>query len=107
MRRGDLPGGPHLRYARAAPRLCEWYWGVAVAPGAPLPADIEHFTGSRDVFVSQSSVGEVHFPHRAHVKQKCVTCHHQIHAEALDTPHDDYLDSSWIHTCGLHMLDRP
>ena len=69
--------------------------GFALAAGAKIPKEI----------VYSSSVGEVRFPHRAHIKQKCVTCHHQIHAEALDTPHDDYLDSSWIHCRTCHDPD--
>jgi hypothetical protein len=55
-----------------------------------------------DEVIYESSVGEVRFPHRAHVKKKCVTCHHQIHAEALVTPHDDYLDSAWINCQTCH-----
>ena len=46
-----------------------------------------------------SSVGEVIFHHQMHIKDlsiKCVECHHQINAKALNTPHPDYLKSSWI-----------
>jgi hypothetical protein len=46
-----------------------------------------------------SSVGNVLFPHKEHVKEhevECVECHHQIHARDLDTPHPDYMKSSWI-----------
>lgn len=46
-----------------------------------------------------SSVGEVIFHHQMHIKDlsiKCVECHHQINAKKLNTPHPDYLKSSWI-----------
>jgi len=46
-----------------------------------------------------SSVGQVLFHHRAHIKDhrvKCVECHHQINAKTLATPHPDHLKSSWI-----------
>jgi len=46
-----------------------------------------------------SSVGNVLFPHKAHVEDldvECVECHHQIYAVELETPHPDYLKSSWI-----------
>jgi hypothetical protein len=44
----------------------------------------------------ESSVGNVVFPHSKHLKLGCNTCHHQIHADELNTPHPDYLTSSWI-----------
>jgi len=46
-----------------------------------------------------SSVGEVIFRHETHFKERaipCVECHHQINAKTLNTPHPDYLKSSWI-----------
>jgi Zn finger protein HypA/HybF involved in hydrogenase expression len=46
-----------------------------------------------------SSVGEVVFHHQMHLKDlgiKCAECHHQIDAKKLNTPHPDYLQSSWI-----------
>lgn len=46
-----------------------------------------------------SSVGEVIFRHQMHISDlsiKCVECHHQINAKTLNTPHPDYLKSSWI-----------
>ena len=52
-----------------------------------------------------SSVGEVTFRHQAHIKNfgvKCVQCHHQINAKNLNTPHPDYLKSSWINCKGCH-----
>jgi hypothetical protein len=42
----------------------------------------------------ESSVGKVCFPHKLHLKMGCTKCHHEVHAEALDTPHPDYLTSS-------------
>lgn len=46
-----------------------------------------------------SSVGEVSFPHQMHIddlEMECVECHHQINAEKLNTPHQDFFKSSWI-----------
>jgi len=46
-----------------------------------------------------SSVGEVIFHHQMHIADlgiKCVECHHQINAKELNTPHPDYLRSSWV-----------
>lgn len=53
----------------------------------------------------ESSVGYVIFPHDFHVTDvglECVECHHQIHAVNLDTPHPDYLNSSWINCQACH-----
>jgi len=47
----------------------------------------------------ESSAGVVVLPHDVHVrdkKLKCARCHHQIHAEDLDTPHAEYLESSLV-----------
>jgi hypothetical protein len=47
----------------------------------------------------KSTFGNVVLPHDIHIKKvklKCNVCHHQIKAKMLDTPHQDYLDSSWI-----------
>lgn len=47
----------------------------------------------------QSAVGEVVFRHEAHFKDRaiaCTDCHHQINARKLETPHPEYLQSSWI-----------
>ena len=68
-------------------------------PAAPKPAAKPKMP---DVVVYESSVGDVHFPHRAHLKKKCKTCHHQIHAAELNTPHDEYLDSAWINCRTCH-----
>ena len=52
-----------------------------------------------------SSVGEVIFHHQMHIKDlsiTCVECHHQINAKELNTPHPDYLKSSWINCRVCH-----
>lgn len=54
----------------------------------------------------ESSVGEVRFPHKTHLKMRCNRCHHQIQAEVLETPHEDYLESSWIR-CQTCHADNP
>ena len=63
--------------------------GIAVAahdPRPPMP----------DVVVFESATGDVHFPHTRHQRMRCSRCHHQIHAVELDTPHDKFLETSWI-----------
>ena len=53
----------------------------------------------------KSSVGDVLFPHNLHVKDlgtECAECHHQIQAMDLNTPHPDYLNSSWINCQTCH-----
>jgi hypothetical protein len=42
-----------------------------------------------------SAAGDVCFPHKSHRKLGCGTCHHQSQARPLETPHPDYLTSSW------------
>ena len=61
--------------------------------------------GSLQEILIESEVGYVIFPHDFHVtevKMDCVECHHQIHAVVLDTPHPDYLTSSWINCQACH-----
>ena len=58
-----------------------------------------------DEITIESSVGNVLFPHNVHMRFGCVACHHQIHAMELDTPHPDYLTSSWINCQGCHDID--
>jgi hypothetical protein len=53
-----------------------------------------------DVIYFESAIGDVEFPHTRHQKMRCKRCHHQIHARELDTPHDEYLEVSWIQ-CGM------
>ena len=54
-----------------------------------------------DVVIFESSLGNVHFPHKMHRKMGCKKCHHQIHAKELITPHDECLGYSWVscHDC--------
>ena len=61
--------------------------------------------GTLQEILIESSVGYVIIPHDFHVtgvKMECVECHHQIHAVELDTPHPDYLTSSWINCQSCH-----
>jgi hypothetical protein len=61
--------------------------------------------GTPQEVLYESSVGYVIFPHDLHVTSvdlECVECHHQIHAVKLNTPHPDYLDSSWINCQACH-----
>jgi hypothetical protein len=61
--------------------------------------------GTLEEILIESSVGYVIFPHDFHVtgvEMECVECHHQIHAVELDTPHPDYLTSSWIKCQSCH-----
>ena len=55
-----------------------------------------------DEITIESSVGNVLFPHKVHMRFGCKACHHQIHAKELDTPHPDYLTSSWINCQDCH-----
>jgi len=57
------------------------------------------FAGLPETITFTSSVGNVLFSHNVHAGEleiECADCHHQIHAVELDTPHPDYLTSSWI-----------
>jgi len=75
--------------------------GEAESQDSPTLED----AGSLQEILIESSVGNVIFPHDFHVtgvKMECVECHHQIHAVELDTPHPDYLKSSWINCQACH-----
>jgi len=74
--------------------------GLAVSPRPGLAAG--SFTMPPGEIVYESSVGDVHFPHDKHVSMGCQTCHHQIQAAELETPHPGYMDSSWIHCRTCH-----
>jgi hypothetical protein len=50
----------------------------------------------------ESSVGNVLFPHKSHIKFGCKRCHHQIQAMELDTPHPEYLESALINCQDCH-----
>ncbi len=54
------------------------------------------------VITFESSLGDVHFPHRVHMKEGCQRCHHQIHAKDLVTPHEAYLTYSWVNCQDCH-----
>jgi hypothetical protein len=54
----------------------------------------------------ESSLGDVHFPHRVHMKSGCQGCHHQIHAKDLVTPHAAYLTYSWVNCQDCHSEDN-
>lgn len=58
-----------------------------------------------EVVVFESATGDVHFPHTQHQRMRCSRCHHQIHAGELDTPHDEYLEVSWIQCSMCHTVD--
>jgi hypothetical protein len=65
-----------------------------VQPGTPADT-----LDMPDEITYTSSVGNVLFPHNVHVKDheiECAECHHQIHAMDLNTPHPDYMTSSWV-----------
>jgi len=55
-----------------------------------------------NIITFESSLGNVHFPHKLHQKMGCKNCHHQIHAKALETPHEDYLSYSWVSCQDCH-----
>jgi len=77
--------------------------GKTAAEGEESPTLAD--AGSLQEILIVSSVGDVIFPHDFHVtgvKMECVECHHQIHAVELDTPHPDYLESSWIRCQSCH-----
>lgn len=55
--------------------------------------------------VSPASVGEVVFPHRAHVEDyglECVECHHETRAAALASPHPGYFEDSAVNCSVCH-----
>lgn len=58
-----------------------------------------------DEITIESSVGNVLFPHKVHMRFGCKACHHQIHAMELDTPHPDYLESSGVNCQDCHDTD--
>ncbi len=52
--------------------------------------------------IFESSLGNVVFPHKVHQRMGCQKCHHQVRAKDLATPHDDYLDYSWVSCRDCH-----
>jgi hypothetical protein len=79
---------------------------VKIAAGTRLPQEqLSQLPQLPQVVTFTSSVGDVHFSHEVHAGEleiDCADCHHQIHAVELDTPHPDYLESSWITCQGCH-----
>jgi len=64
------------------------------APQETAPAAPARRPRMPNVITFESSIGEVQFPHKVHMRMGCKKCHHQIQAKALATPHEDYLDYS-------------
>lgn len=91
-------GGPvTTRYLLAAAAIV-----LLGAAGAPPTADTAQVPAEIRI---PSAVGNVAFQHRAHFKDRsipCAECHHQINARKLDTPHPEYLKSSWINCTVCH-----
>ena len=84
---------------------------MAIAIVARASTVTEQAASGPDVFVSESSVGEVRFPHRAHFEDleiDCRECHHETDARVLDIPHREYFQDFWIDctTCH-HASDTP
>lgn len=78
--------------------------GDEAVPSGATPA----VAGMPGEIIIESSVGDVHFPHNLHVTDLgvgCGECHHQINAKVLDTPHAEYLTSSWINCQICHGTD--
>ena len=78
---------------------------TATTAASPGPATDEEMP---DKIIFESSIGNVVFDHDLHVENAgmaCTECHHQIHAVELDTPHPDYLTSSWINCQSCHSSD--
>ena len=81
---------------------------VQTGTPAEVPAMPEEALDMPDEITYTSSVGDVLFPHNLHVAElevECAECHHQIHAMELDTPHPDYMKSSWISCKICHNTD--
>ena len=70
-----------------------------IAHPVPLKTEAESTAIMPGDIFFESLLGTVHFPHDLHVDDlglECGECHHQIHAMDLETPHPDYMKSSWI-----------
>jgi len=70
------------------------------APQQTTPAAPAKRPRVPSVITFESSVGEVLFPHKVHMRMGCQKCHHQIHARELATPHADYFEYSQAR-CGV------
>jgi len=59
-----------------------------------------------EVILMPTVVGEVEFPHLAHVEDfevECKDCHHYTKAAELDMPHENYFDDFWIDCETCHV----
>ncbi len=82
---------------------------LAAAPAEPVAVAARASEAKAGEIPAQivfaSSVGDVTFHHETHFKDlgvKCVDCHHQIDAKALQTPHPEYLHASTVNCQGCH-----
>jgi len=82
-------------------------WGEIDHP-VPAADDLGASTSHPDLpgtITFTAAVGDVEFSHKLHVVKQameCAECHHQIHAQALNTPHPNYLPSSWSNCQTCH-----
>ena len=87
----------------------EKYWAEIAHPVPQADATIDETSADYPdlpaVINFNVSVGDVEFSHKAHVVKlqvECAECHHQIHAQALHTPHPNFLSSSWSNCQACH-----
>ena len=91
-----------LLFVLAFPLLCCAQETAQIETASPQ--EVEKFPLSAadqaecDYRFELTTVGDVCFPHKLHRKLGCGTCHHQSRAKPLETPHPEYLTSSW-HSC--------
>jgi hypothetical protein len=83
-----------LLSAIPAPGLPQAQEQTENAPQETAPAAPARRPKMPNVITFESSIGEVRFPHKAHIRMGCKKCHHQIQAGELATPHEDYLNYS-------------
>ena len=98
--------------AACSPPSNEEVAGIAAPAVAPMSRALvktklpkTDAAGIPSEIVIAASVGEVVFRHQMHIKDfsiKCAECHHQINAKQLNTPHPNYLRSSWINCKVCH-----
>jgi c(7)-type cytochrome triheme protein len=80
--------------------------GQDANPQAPITTRTK--SGLPDEITFPSERGDVMFPHKLHVKEqklKCATCHHQIRAIELETPHPDYLETARVNCHVCHEVE--
>ena len=84
--------------------------GLALAALALLAGAAPAQEMMPDRIASPASIGEVDFPHRAHVEDygfDCVECHHETRAAALVTPHPQYLRDESVDCGTCHDQSAP